>query len=511
MKNRKKRAAAESAILPLQKESFLSFFKEKHQKKRLAVFAIFYLVCYFALTYFYPFPDGISDSGLYLLSAAKNEFYGYRPFGYSEFLIVLHDFVVSISFVVFVQYWLSVLVTLFFVFSLHFFIKPINHYLSIAFDILALCSIPTLYLTNTILSDSLFASVTLLWIALCFWVLSCQKQYIKILLVVFQFLLLYILMTVRYTGLFYVGVEIVFIVLLFFRKKKLLALGCIACLTMISVAFYNDQVRKNEFISGVKVFSGFTGWQKANNALHVIPYIDIDLTQIDDIYLREFIRIAKKTSSNLKVDGFKTTPTFLWDNDKPLKRFHFLYARKTQKYFLPSWIELGKETYNDFGTYIMVHYPIAYFRYYLLPNFVGTLYCTNDQLYAKEFSKDVIRADVLASWYGIDSKKEVFARSSFIHSVSSIFPVWELIVWLLMFASILCFLIKRHARLLTQLQRNMYWVLVLFVMSYLAFHVYAAPFELRYVIPIYIMQLSIIYLSLYAAMLAKQSTLQGKK
>src|ERR1700757_1846091 len=117
--------------------SFFGFLKEKNQKRRLLAFGIFYLVVYIALVFLYPYADGISDTGGYIQSAIKNMYLGYRPFGYSEFFILVHGFSKSLGTVVFAQYWLNAISTVLFILTIKYFFPPKNKIAELVFEVLS--------------------------------------------------------------------------------------------------------------------------------------------------------------------------------------------------------------------------------------------------------------------------------------------------------------------------------------------------------------------------------------
>jgi len=476
------------------KESFFTFIFSKNQRIRLISIIGFYVIVYIIMKYLYPFPDGISDSGGYVLAASMNEYRGFRPFGYSKFLIFLHGISSSVSFVVFTQYLIHVLSTIFFLYTIKYFFRIKNQITESAFDILSIGSILTIYLTNSILSDSLFTSMTLIWLAAGIWFIMSEKLSVKIISFLLKALLLSFIINLRYTGLFYVAIEIVLILMVLLKTNKPLAIGFSFLVIFIAIKTYYRQVERTKDLINIEVFSGFSGWQAANNALHAVPYIDLDTDKIKDSEVKEFSIFAKKVDTMLVQDSYKATASFLWDKKAPLKQYMFYQIKKKNWVYLRAWTYLGKNVYSKFGTHIMTHYPFAFTRHYIIPNLLGTLYPKSDQLFTY-FKEDAVTEKQWNDWFELEEGTEIKSRSEIVGEVAKTFPVYRLLLWVLMFTSIIYFLFKKNRKLLSPHQHQTYWLLVVFVMMYFAFHVYSAPFEIRYVAPIHLAQLAIILIS----------------
>jgi len=239
--------------------NFFSFMKKKEQKNDLLFIIIFYVLAFIILKYLYPYPDGISDSGGYVAAAISKVYDGYRPFGYSRFLILVHNYSSSISFLVFLQYFINVIASIFFIFSLKYFFTPKNNYVFSGTLIVSLCSILTIYLTNSVLSDSLFSSLTILWVTFNMWFIRNQKVFIRAGLLFLIFVTLYFLVSLRYTGIIYFLIELFLILYLLLRQNKILALFSSFVLSITIINFYKDQVILTQKITEIDTFTGFSG------------------------------------------------------------------------------------------------------------------------------------------------------------------------------------------------------------------------------------------------------------
>jgi hypothetical protein len=478
-------------------KSFISYLNEKKQRQELTIILSIYLIVYFILTYFYPYPDGISDSGGYVLAASNNKFMGYRPFGYSRFLIMLHHINSSMRAIVMVQYIINIISSLFLLYSIKFFYRPANKTINVLLTLFALGSIPFIYLTNTILSDSLFTSLTYTWVALCIWFLNKEGVVSRLFLFFFLCINLMFLLNLRYTGLFYIVVQIMLIIFCFFKQKRIIGIGMIAIILVLTSGFYQKQVKRTKKDIGIKVFSGFSGWQLANNALHLIPYVKFDPNDIEDTQTREFAKYIDSKDSLFVLEGYKVTAKFMWDNKSPLKIYLKAQMKQLNKTYLVTYTYLGKNVYSKFGKYIMLHYPGAYIYHFILPNTWLTLYPTVDQV-SDRFDPDAVPESLRKSWFKMDEKEKPFVRFALIEKLHKVFPITSFLYWILTISSIiyLFVFIKAKNIFITSFYKQLYWFLVIFTAGYTAFNIYASPFELRYTAPIHILQVTLIYISI---------------
>ena len=479
----------------------ISFMKKTEQKKDLLFIIIFYVLAFIILKYLYPYPDGISDSGSYVAAAYNQVYDGYRPFGYSRFLIQVHNFSSSISFLVFVQYFINVIASIYFIFTLKYFFAPKNKYIFIGMLIVSLCSILTIYLTNSVLSDSLFSSLTIFWVTFNMWFIRNQKVFIKAGLLFLIFVTLYFLVSLRYTGVIYFMIELFLILYLLLRQNKFLALISSFVLFTIIINFYTDQVILTKKQTEIKTFTGFSGWQSANNALHVLPYIKFDKNKIENESFAEFALYAKSVDTLFVVD--RTTASFMWDKNLPLKQYLFNTINKNGWPYIKAWTSLGKNEYGEFGKYVMLNYPWEYLRYFLMLNSIGVFYPKGDQLYLS-YNPNAIPPELLEKWFEIKPGINLYSRSKIIEKISPGFAKLRLLIWILVFFSIVLLFLKKIWIHLSKVNLYTLIFIVFFLLIYTIFHIYATPFEIRYIVPVHLVQIAIIYIALNESLKEKK-------
>ncbi len=472
---------------------FIEFIRSYEQLKRIYLILAWYTIIYIALKYFYPYPGGISDSGSYVLSAINNKYMGFRPFGYSQFLRYVNMISKSASLLVFIQYLINALSTIIFIFTLKFFFKPSNKKINLLSDLFMITSISVIYSTNTVLSESLLTSLTVSWITIGIWLIFSKKTLSRILLLSLHIIILLIIIRIKYSGLFYLGLEIFIIFATFYREKKYIAILSFLALFILVRMFYNNQVQATKAISGVELFSGFAGWQMTNNAFNVAPHIELDLKKFKKGEVREFATLVDSKKDQIKTTYFPNAG-YMW-NPKGLMKLYLRYQMRKDKWiYLKSWTYIGGNVYSDFGLHIMVNYPFAYVKHFLFPNFLGSLYPAHDDLYSQ--TKYRFYDDATKKWFAINSSDKIYARTNIIKWASSYLPAYRLLIWITLFSSLIIFIIKKKNKLLGVNHKKAFWYVVLFVIAYLGFHVYAAPFYMRFVTPIHVMQIAIIYITL---------------
>lgn len=476
-----------------ERETFISFLQTAEQKKRLALLAGLYFLIYIIITWLYPYPASISDSGSYVRAAMVNSMDTYRPFGYSKFLIILHGFSHSVKFVVFIQFLLNALASLLMVFSVSYLFRPKGKIVFYIYASLALFSPLSVYLANSVLSDSLFASLTLFWAASGLWMIFSEKKIIKIILWGIHVILLVFLIKVRYTGLIYIAVTLLFIFLSFFRENKLIWLALSVIPLLIIFSYYNNQKEKTFKLVHVRTFSGFGGWQLANNALHCIPYVSLKPEEIKSEPVRRFTRFVLQHDSLLTLT-VKPSAKFMWDNTLPLKAYCFSEVRRTNTPYIYQWNYLGENVYSKFGSIVIKKYPFKFTWHYLLPNCRLILYPDQDQV-VKRFRTDGIPEDLLREWFDFGKDEKLRSRSKVYEKMFFLIPLFRLVIWVLFLSALLFLLLKWNKLGWSTSQKEIFWTLTAFVAVYYAFSAYAGPFELRYMAPLHVLLISLIYIT----------------
>jgi hypothetical protein len=125
---------------------------------------------------------------------------------------------------------------------------------------------------------------------------------------------------------------------------------------------------KTKVFTGTKTFSAFSGWQLANDALHVMRHEAIDTTTIKDKEVKAFISFTNHFFDTTKQTFPDTAATafFMWYFNSPLKKYMSVYPKRSKSYF-KTWNALGP-VYSKFGKEVILQKPFAYLEYFVVRN-----------------------------------------------------------------------------------------------------------------------------------------------
>jgi len=349
--------------------TFLEFIWKDQQNRKVLFRALCLSIISFILfKLLYPYPDFFSDSYSYISAASTNMDISIWPIGYSKFLALFHALTYSdIAFVAF-QYFSLQLAAIYFYFTILYFYNT-SSITQKALFIFIFINPLSLYLCNTINSDALFAALSILWFTQLIWILHKPLLY----QIFIQGILLFLCFTVRNNAYYYPLIAI----LAFFLSRhtwKAKALGII--LPFFLIVPFVIHTRTEAFkLTGTRQFSLFTGWQLANNALYIYDQIEVDSSALPTAEARELNRLSLGFVAYYNSPDYRpflesfVGNFFIKQSDAPLKQyyFHHFQSAKTEQQVVANWGE-ASAAFEPFGKYIISHHPIAYVRYFMLPN-----------------------------------------------------------------------------------------------------------------------------------------------
>jgi hypothetical protein len=326
--------------------------------------------CFFQFVIFkilYPYPDFISDSYSYLFAAMAHLNVSIWPIGYSKFLAAFPLLTRSDTALVGFQYFFMQAAALYFFFSIIYFfdIRVLTKKLLFLF---LFVNPLTLYLCNTVNSDALFGALSLIWFTTLIWIMHRPNIY----QIFIQAILLFFCFTVRNNAYYY---PIIAIVAFLFSQYSLRAkiLGIVLPFLLIVPFIINTRAEAYK-LTGVRQFSLFTGWQLANNALYSYDQINVDSATFrtpEERYLNrmtiDFFKHVSRDNYRQNLETFGGN-FFIRYSGSPLKQYFVRNYKETNG--LDDVKNWGKASavFESFGKSIIIHYPLAYAQYFLLPN-----------------------------------------------------------------------------------------------------------------------------------------------
>jgi hypothetical protein len=312
-----------------------------------------------------------------------------------------------------------------------------------------------------------------------------------VVLLIFHLALLTAIIFTRYTGLFYPLFSSAILVFVYKGKIKILyALTPLLLLWFIYINVSSTMYR----IGKTRTFSAFSGWQTANNALHIIPYIDLKTATIRDPELRK-IHLAALETTDSAYKALGITVAFMWDAQLPLKKYFIRYMDEYETGYMISWSKTSTY-FNNYGHLLMIKYPLTYLRYFLIPNARIAIYPYNTEMLeeSKTLSSQYL-------WFNKDSESYPSPRHDpFKKFYFPALPLLTCLLWIFLGVSLICLKIIFRKAMLNSLQKQVVIFSIMFLLAFTLFHIYAAPVAIRYLLGIHALQLVLIYISIFSIM-----------
>jgi hypothetical protein len=464
------------------------------KKERLFLYGgmfFVYLLFGIILKLGYPIPIDHADVGGYLISARDNMLSIYRPFGYSWFFQVLHSLNDSMNTLFMVQYMLFMLSGFGMVFTLEFHQIIKNKGVLVGLAILMITEPTALYLTNYMVSDSLFSPIGLLLIAGIFWMIQLQELRWKLVALTVNLFLLYILFYLRYAA--YVHVVLLSLSCLFAFKNvfyKLIAATLPLALIFLVIRSITFQM---EMEYQIRSYSPFSGWALTNNAVSMIPEIrrdNIDFADstLEDIH-QHMLRFADSTYSWTHI---KATH-FMWYKNFPGKTYMTKMFRERNKSYVWGWGRAGLN-FQDYGKALIQKFPFEYASMFLIPNAKQLFQ------YHPYHELNIYKPDELQkTWFALPFSEFTFENQWFDGNEWYSKGLFYL-RWIIFFAAIILLVFLLQKSVIPWKEERVLWISLLFLIGYYVFSVISHPINnFRYLAPTYaIMYLVIAIISGYA-------------
>jgi hypothetical protein len=428
----------------------------------------------------FPFPDFISDSYDYIESAAMHYDVNLWPIGYAKFIYLIHQITYSDTFLVVVQYALLQISLLYFFFSVNFLYRPSQ--LSVHILYIFLIFNPVFpYLSNCVLSDALFSCITVVWFTLLLW----QLRFPSRVNLTIQVILIGIAFMIRYTAIYYPFVSCV--ALLLTRINRLEKIAWMMAPALLIAPFIRFTQLQTQAVTGASQFSVFGGWQTANNALYMYGHIQVDSAKLPqemrplDRMVKQYYKWAPPGYFNF--NDFAGT-FFIKHSDAPLKQYLRRYvANDPHARSLAAWGKVSP-LYQDYGTYLIRHYPLAFARYYLLFNARNYFAPYLGQFEVYNVGDDEVW-DIGQYWFHYPTSRVWSISKTAQGVVFFSYPPAFLLLNIFYSSCLLWLLITRKFRRLSPAFQQGIWLLTGYLLLNFGFSVLATPIVLRYqVVPL---------------------------
>jgi len=355
----------------MKRPTFLGFLAAKEQRRAIFTAAAAFVAAGLAWRWYFPQPFFFPDSEAYLLSAISGEMNVWRPIGYSLFLRLLHALNPSLNFVFVGSLTLHALTSLFFLLSARY-LLGFGQRTFYALLAVAAASPSLLYLSNFLMSDGLFTSLTLLWLTLGWWTIARPLHWLPL---AGHLLCLAALYAVRYTGMFYVPVSVcmLFLSLRNVEGKRARSVAyLLLLLPMPAVGLMHGRL-KAEYSQrfGVATLAPFGGWQWLCNASALVPDVrDLDIRRIHGAAEQDLHRFLLTFPDSVYSICNALTTAQMWRNDLPLKQYLYRQMRQTGQPYPQSFARAG-EVFGSYGRQLALLQPLAFARRFLWPSFLN--------------------------------------------------------------------------------------------------------------------------------------------
>jgi len=464
------------AAVPLTRRFGEFLLKDNRAALGFAAFAI--VTQFLVFKYLYPQAGFIfGDSYIYLQSAYYNLSINTYPVGYSNFLRLFSVFTYSDTALVAFQYLLLECSSLLFIFTICYFYRQAKWTRITAFCF-ALLNPVWLYLANYISSDALFIGLSIVWFTLLIWLLERPNSK----LLVAQVFLLYFLFSIRYNALYYPLITA--LCLLLTRKSwRWKSAGIAASFLAIALFIWHTSSSYEEQ-TGKRIFSPFSGWQLANNAMYAYRYVDSSSRkkapqqfETIDKMVRHYFDTTRDTK-NHPIETLQANTFYMWDPTTPLRQYMALKFKDSSPVSsLKKWASVAP-LYSEYGSWLIKTYPKEFFTYYLWPNALKYYAPPVEFLNTYNMGRDSI-AEFGRYWFHFPNNKIRIRAKDQKVAVLDFYPILSGMLNVIFIISFLFFSLLGGFRENRHLSKGLFLMSSLWVINF-GFSVFASPVALRF-------------------------------
>ena len=455
---------------------------------------LFVLSCTLAaclvMVYFYPYPTFITDSFDYIMVARSQTFWPIRPYGYPVFLSHLHQLSGSIWSIIVSQGLLYALSLTLLLLAIKKYWPPRRKWAFRVLEAFTVLSPTAIFLLNCVLSDALFCCMIFIMLAMGI-VMVKERSWSAMLVYLAVF---YAALWVRRSAEFF---PLAFLPVFLLNGKPAFRISsAVVTAVLVGVFFFQISNRMEKSTGYRQASTGFDGWQLANNAIHVLPYIpspeedglpdDEDVAFMHKYLYKQFDGYITRATD----DGKYVSADFMWDDNAPLMKMLEYCVKGYELPRLQVWVDIGTHALKDYALWLILKHPLPFFRYYIWPNIKNAFHPFNMEavffplnvVENKETNKEVVR------WYSFPKDAKIQPRSQALAKICEPLCPWmEVFTWLVFFVGL--FLLLIFGKNLTRENFMSLLLIFLFGLVYYGTTVFASPVAIRYWMPMHAVKL----------------------
>ena len=369
----------------------------------------------------YPYADFFTDSYTYIQAAADHNAISYRPIGYSLFLRLIHALSHSDTVLVTIQFLLVQSSCWLLFATVCRRCSPGARVQSVVTAFLVLNPL-VYYISNFVSSDALFIALSLFWLTSLIQSMDTPTWGG----LVTQWILLLLIFYIRYVALFYpVVAAICYCWLPGGWLVRLAAMTGGMVIVIAAVWVTREQTRAE---TGAETFSAFSGWQMANNAMHIYPWLPVDtvgLPPATDSLARYVSRYFGRQGITGNPPG--ATTAYMWEKNSPLHEYLDAYRRAHSPIsYYRAWNRVGL-IFGQYGYSLVRRHPLAFCRYYLVPS-AGSFFLSSLDVFSiyLDGKKDI--DPIARDWFGYRKVRPWVCSATLQGRICAPFPWLSLMV-----------------------------------------------------------------------------------
>jgi hypothetical protein len=237
-------------------------------------------------------------------------------------------------------------------------------------------------------------------------------------------------------------------------------------------------------LTGIRQFSPFSGWQMANNALYTYRYLqDKQLQHLPVRFkkLDSMVRTYFDTTRNVFLNPQEmmiANTWYMWDPKSPLQIYmQQQFKKDSTADILKRWATVGP-LYADYGAYLIKQYPLAFAKFYLLPNALKYYVPPVEFLDTYNMGKDKI-SPIGQVWFGLKSGKVRTHFKDLKVTVLNFYPILVGVLNVIFIFGVIGFILLQGFKYNKQLWRALLLVTGLWLVNF-GFSVFASQIALRF-------------------------------